>query len=116
LTLPLLIDEDSQAKILVNLLLQAGHDVLTVNEAGLSGQPDRAVFQYACFQGRLVLTRNYDDFQSLHQKNLIHPGILVIYGDANYAKDMSFKDIVRAIANLETANFSLADRFIALNH
>jgi predicted nuclease of predicted toxin-antitoxin system len=70
LTLPLLIDEDSQAKILVNLLLQAGHDILTVNEAGLSGQPDSKIFQYARSQRRLILTRNYDDFQSLHEKKI----------------------------------------------
>jgi hypothetical protein len=116
LTLPLLIDEDSLAKILVNLLLQAGHDVLTVNEAELSGQSDRTVFKYASSQGRLVLTRNYDDFQALHEENPIHPGILVIYGDANYAKDMNFKDIIRAIANLEAANIPLTNQFIALNH
>ncbi|MGL5079202.1 MAG: DUF5615 family PIN-like protein, partial [Waterburya sp.] len=48
MTLKLLIDEDSQAKILVNLLLHAGHNVLTVNEANLSGKSDSIVFDYAC--------------------------------------------------------------------
>jgi uncharacterized protein YeaO (DUF488 family) len=33
LSLRMLLDEDSQAKYLVNLLQTAGHDVLTVNEA-----------------------------------------------------------------------------------
>ena len=73
MTRKLLIDEDSQAKVLVTLLKQAGYDVLTVNEAGLSGQPDSVVFEYACLEGRLVLTRNYDDFQALHEANPIHP-------------------------------------------
>jgi hypothetical protein len=50
------------------------------------------------------------------KKKSIHPGVLVIYGDANYAKDMNYKDIVRAIANLEAANFPLANQFISLNH
>ena len=62
MSIKLLIDEDSQAKLLVTLLLQAGHDVLTFNDARLSGQTDRIVFDYACKKGRLVLTRNYDDF------------------------------------------------------
>jgi hypothetical protein len=48
-----------------------------------SRQLEKTALHYACSQGRLVLTRNYDDFQSLHEKNPIHPGILVIYGDAN---------------------------------
>lgn len=116
MTLKLLIDEDSQAKILVNLLCSAGHDVLTVNEAGLSGQSDRIVFEYACSKERLVLTRNYDDFQALHEDNPIHSGILVIYGNANSSKDISYQDIVRAIANLEAANIPLTNQFISLNY
>lgn len=124
MTLKLLIDEDSWAKILVNLLLQAGHNVLTVNKTNLSGksvakpcrQAYRLVFHYACSKKRSILTRNYDDFQALHQDYPIHSGILVIYGNANSWKDMRYRDIVKAIANLETANFPLASQFIALNH
>ena len=40
MSLRLLLDEDSQAKYLVNLLQIAGHDVLTVNEADLMTQSD----------------------------------------------------------------------------
>ena len=116
MSLNLLIDEDSQAKLLVTLLLQAGHDVLTVNDAGLSGQADSVVFDYARKERRLVLTRNYDDFQALHQANSLHPGILVVYHDDNYSKNMSHQEIVNAIANLETAGIPLANQFIALNH
>ncbi|MDJ0901307.1 MAG: DUF5615 family PIN-like protein [Xenococcus sp. MO_188.B8] len=116
MSLKLLIDEDSQAKLLVTLLVQAGHNVLTVNEAGLSGQPDSIVFDYACKGGRLVVTRNYDDFQALHKANSIHPGILVVYHDANYSKNMSHQEIVKAITNLEAAKIPLANQFISLNH
>jgi hypothetical protein len=34
LSLALLIDEDTLAKVLVKMLKEAGHDVLTVNEVG----------------------------------------------------------------------------------
>ncbi len=115
MSLRLFIDEDSLAKLLVKLLRTAGHDVLTVNEAGLSGEPDEVVFDYARAEVRLVLTRNYDDFQALHFSNPLHPGILVVYTSQDYSKDMSFKAIVRAIANLEAANIPLANQFISLN-
>ena len=47
MSLKLLVDEDSQAKILVVLLRKAGQDVLTVNEANLSGEDDSVVFNFA---------------------------------------------------------------------
>ena len=40
----LLMDEDSQSRVLVSFLRAAGHDVLTVNEAGIAGSPD-SLFQ-----------------------------------------------------------------------
>ncbi len=115
MSLRLLLDEDSQAKLLVTLLRIASHDVLTVNEAALSGQPDSVVFDYARKEGRLVLTRNYDDFQALHEANPLHPGILIVYRNADESKNMSFLAIVKAIANLEAANVPLANQFISLN-
>ncbi|MGK7877134.1 MAG: DUF5615 family PIN-like protein [Xenococcaceae cyanobacterium] len=115
MSLKLFVDEDSQAKLLVILLKHAGHNVLTVNEAGLVGLDDEIIFENAKKEERLVLTRNYDDFQTLHQANPNHPGILVIYSDADVSKDMSFKAIVKAIANLEAANIPLANQFISLN-
>lgn len=116
MSLRLLIDEDSQAKLLITLLKQASHDIITVNEESLSGQPDEIVFDYAQREKRLILTRNYDDFQALHNANPNHSGILVICEDQNTSKNLSFKEIVKALANLETANIPLANQFIALNH
>lgn len=116
MSLKLLIDEDSQAQSLVNLLRNASHDVLTVNEAGLMSQPDSIVLNYAIENNRVLLTRNCRDFKALHEVNSSHPGILAIYQEANPLKKISYKDLVKAIANLESANFSLANQFIALNH
>jgi predicted nuclease of predicted toxin-antitoxin system len=116
LSLRLLIDEDSQAKRLVNLLKNAGHDVITVNETGLSGKFNDEVLDYARQNERIILTRNYDDFQELHEANPVHPGIFVVYQDANPSKDMSHQTIVKAIANLEVSGMPLANQFIPLNH
>jgi predicted nuclease of predicted toxin-antitoxin system len=116
LSLKLLIDEDTQYKALVNTLRASSHDILTVNEAGLSGQKDALILDFAIHNNRVLLTRNCKDFEILHQEMIAHPGILGIYQDRNYSKDMSIKDIVKAIANLETSGCLLVNQFIALNH
>jgi predicted nuclease of predicted toxin-antitoxin system len=111
----LLLDEDSQAKLLVRLLQQAGHDVATVNEVGLQGKPDPSVLECAKQQGRLVLTRNCDDFRNLHTTNPKHPGILAIYQGSDPSRDMNYRDIVNAIAKIEAAQYALAGEFVVLN-
>lgn len=116
MSLRLLIDEDSQAKPLVKMLREALHDVLTVNEAGLKGKIDSLVFDYAMQDNRVLLTHNCDDFEELHEANPNHLGILAVYKNDDPSKDMSFKTIVKAIANLEAAALDLTNQFIALNH
>jgi predicted nuclease of predicted toxin-antitoxin system len=112
----LLIDEDSQSHRLVKLLRNAGHDVLTVNEAGLSASEDWEILDRGKQQERLLLTRNCRDFESLHLADGNHPGILAVYQGPNTLKNMTLREIVKAIANLEAANLPLANQFIALNH
>jgi hypothetical protein len=63
----------------------------------------------------ILLTLNCRDFEALHKANPNHPGIFAVYQEANPFKKMSFKVIVRAIANLEVAKISLANQFIPLN-
>ena len=105
MSLQLLIDEDSQDKRLVKLLRDAGHNVVTVNELELMGQPDSVIFASARNSNRLILTFNCDDFQFLHEGNQ----------NADLSKNMSFKAIVKAIANLEASMISLTKQFISLN-
>jgi predicted nuclease of predicted toxin-antitoxin system len=109
-------DEDAQDKLLVKLLRNAGHDVITVNEAGLMSSSDSIVLDYARTNNRLLLTYNCDDFEELHKAQPLHLGILAVYRDKNSSKNMSFQQIVRAIANLESFGIPLANQFIALNH
>jgi hypothetical protein len=45
----------------------------------------------------------------------LHSGILAVYRNANPLKNMGFKAIVNAIANIETANVPLINQFISLN-
>ena len=86
MSLKLLIDEDSQAKVLVSMLRRAGHNVVTVNELGLMSQPDEVVLDYARQDNRIVLTHNCRDFEALHKTNSNHSGIFVIYENENFFK------------------------------
>ena len=115
MSLRLLIDEDSQDKLLVKLLREVGHDVITVNDAGLTGSRDTVVLNYAKVENRVLLTLNCRDFQILHQATPNHPGILAVYRDANPANNMSFAAIVAAIANLQAVAVPLANQFMPLN-
>ena len=115
MSLKLFIDEDTQDKLLVKLIRNAGHDVITVNEALLMGQADQLVLDYARANNRILLTYNCDDFEALHNALPLHPGILAEYLDTNPSKNMSFFAIVKALANLEAANVPLANQFIPLN-
>ena len=116
MSLKLLIDEDSQALSLVKTLQKANHDVLTVNEANLTGQPDNIVLEYAAQNNRIVLTRNCRDFKALHESNATHSGIFAVYQEANPLKKMNRKDIANAIMNLEAAQIPLKNQFISFNH
>ena len=54
--------------------------------------------------------------EDLHQIDPHHPGILAVYRHADRFKNMSFQDLVQALANLEAAKIPLTNQFIALNH
>lgn len=105
MSLSLLIDEDSQDRILVAKLKEAGHDVVTAKDAGLLGQPDSAVLAHAVASKRAVMTRNCDDFCSeaaaLKRAGRHHHGILLRYEKNDPEKDMSYDDIVRAVGNID---------------
>jgi predicted nuclease of predicted toxin-antitoxin system len=116
LSLRLLVDEDTQAHLLVELLRADGHDLLTVSEASLTAKPDATVLNFARCEQRVLLTRNCDDFLLLHEADPVHSGILAVYQDAAAKKAMNYAAIVRAIANLESTKLPLFGQFIVLNH
>jgi predicted nuclease of predicted toxin-antitoxin system len=115
LSLRILVDEDTQARRLIEMLRADGHDVLTIGEAGVTGIPDASVMELAKVQQRILLTRNCDDFLPIHEANPEHSGILAIYQDADPMKNMSYTAIVKAINNLQNTGLSLQAQFIVLN-
>jgi predicted nuclease of predicted toxin-antitoxin system len=62
----LYLDEDIASALLAQLLRKAGHDVQLPADVGLGGKPDVVVFRHAISEDRILLSRNYQDFENLH--------------------------------------------------
>ncbi len=108
----LLVDECSEAKLLVQKLRDARHDVLTVSEANLRNFRDADIFDAAIDDNRILLTHNPADFVELHEirmaQNLTHPGLFLVHRK-NKPGDITYDQIVTAIANLEATGLTLAN-------
>jgi predicted nuclease of predicted toxin-antitoxin system len=115
LSLKLYLDDCANARTFVRLLQEAGHQVVTPAQAGIAGVADEIHFAYASANGLVLVTKNPSDFHELHQRDRNHPGVMAIYQDNDPTWDMSHADIVRAIANLETATVPLPGQFHCLN-
>jgi predicted nuclease of predicted toxin-antitoxin system len=116
----LFIDEDSVETLLLRLLRQAGHDLLTTFDAGLAGEADARQLTHAVNEQRVLLTHNHDDYEDLHllirATGGVHPGILVVRKDNDPRRDMTPRGIVNAIAKLDASGSPIANEFNILNH
>jgi predicted nuclease of predicted toxin-antitoxin system len=67
---------------------EAGHDVLTIQEAGKSDQalPDAEVLAFAKRENRAVLTLNRLHFIRLHREQPDHAGIIVCKFDPDFVR------------------------------
>lgn len=101
-------------KILLSKLIDAGHDVETVDTKGLRGKPDTIVFQSAITDQRVLMTHNCADFLQL-AKNGSHPGVLLVYQFNKPNKEMTYDQIVKAIANLEQTGTTIPNAPHVLN-
>jgi hypothetical protein len=116
----LYLDDDSADPLLAQLLRNAGHDVELPQDVGLSGEPDPVRLTHAISGTRVFLTKNYRDFEYLHNLIIVaqghHPGILVVRQDNDPKRDLTPRGIVRALAKLEAAGVPIADSYHVLNH
>ena len=115
----LYLDDDTASGILTQLLHQAGHEVQVPTDVGQNGKSDPVYLTHAITEGRVLVTKNYGDFEELHllvkQAQRHHPGLLAIRQDNDPTRDLTPKGIVRAIRNLETAGVPIADEYTILN-
>lgn len=94
-------------RVVVKLLRNLGHDILTVQEAGKANQriPDEEVLAFAISDNRAVLTINRSDFMRLHHSQPNHAGIIVCTEDLDRQR-LAIR-INEAIINAETLNNKL---------
>jgi hypothetical protein len=113
------LDDDSAQNLLVQLLRQAGHDVLIPADVGLAGQTDPIHLLHAMREQRVLLSHNYDDFRILHELPIEgqehHPGMLIVRRDNDPRRDLKPAGIVRAIRKLEAAGVDTTDQYVILN-
>jgi hypothetical protein len=117
LSLKLYLDDCAFSYRLRQMLLDAGHRVQTPADVQppLSAQSDDRHFAHVRATRQIILTYNPVDFEQLHRIYPDHAGILAVYQDNNPARDMTYADVVRAIANLERIGVTLAGGFWSLN-
>jgi predicted nuclease of predicted toxin-antitoxin system len=115
----LYLDDDIASPRFAGMLRKAGHAVRLPADVGMVGEKDPVHLTNAVQQDRVCVTRDHSDFEILH--NLVravgghHPGILVVRQEQDRRRDMKARDIVRAIRNIEAANYDLADQCETLN-
>jgi hypothetical protein len=115
----LYLDDDIVGGRLLALLRKAGHDVQIPTDLGLSGKNDQVHLRHAVRSGRACLTRNYGDFEELHELvrevHGIHSGILVVRQDNIRKRDMSPHQIVTAIDKLRASGQTIVNEYHILN-
>jgi Domain of unknown function (DUF5615) len=75
------LDEDGSHRI-APLVRAPGYDVLATRDADRNGTPDDEQLRFATAEGRVLVTRNYDDFMDLTKlyaaEGWEHAGILFV--------------------------------------
>lgn len=117
MSLRIYLDDCAFSHRLRQLLIAAGHHVQVPAdvEPPLTGAKDPVHFAHAIATGQTILTYNPADFQQLHEHNSAHMGILAVYQDNDPRRDMTYHDIVQAIANLENTGIEIPGGFWVLN-
>lgn len=95
MTLRLLLDEHL-SPTLVYKLAECGVFAQAVAHAGLSGQPDQAIWRYALEHDMAVVTTNAADFLELLGEDL-HPG-LILLRESGLNREEQWERIMPAVA------------------
>jgi predicted nuclease of predicted toxin-antitoxin system len=80
------------------ILVQAGHNVIMIQEEGLSGAPDADVIEVARDEGRCFITLDLDFADVLAFPPKQYPGIIVLRHPKPTTK--RFLDLVRQLAQI----------------
>jgi hypothetical protein len=112
------LDDNIRDQSLIAFLTNDGHDVFLPHESD-KGNHDARHFLAALLDGRAILTRNYWDFDALH--DLVvgakgqHAGVLEVRSDNNRKRDMSNKQIAATVTKLEKLGVEVVNQLVILN-
>jgi hypothetical protein len=114
------LDDDSADALLVALLRTAGHDVQVPADVGMVGEFDSVHLTQAVREDGVLISRNHDDFENLHdlimQVQGHYPGMFIVRRDNDPTRDLKPAGILRAIRNLLAAAVPIRDQFHILYH
>src|SRR5687768_9898778 len=115
----LYLDDDMDANVLISVLQEEGHEVISPRAVAMRGAQDAAHLRYAAARQYAVVTANVGDFLTLHQtwqeEGRQHAGILALYRENNPRRDMTYAQMAQAISRLERAGLPLQNTFHNLN-
>ena len=110
------LDDCAYSKRLKRQLEAAGHEVQSPFGAGILGRMDDVHLEYAARHGWSLLTYNAADYLDLHERRPGHAGILIVYREADFTKNLSYADIVRSIDNLVASGVPIEGEIHVLNY
>jgi predicted nuclease of predicted toxin-antitoxin system len=118
--LSIYLDDCLDWNLLITLLCNAGHTVISPRDVGTSRADDDVHLEFATQNGCALLTKDIKDFENLHtdwqSQGRPHHGIFLVHYEGDVTKDMSYHDIVRAIGNLLASGVPIANEIHRLNH
>jgi hypothetical protein len=116
----LYLDDCVDDRLLIRMLRDHGHDVLSPREEGTSGQSDLLHLQDAARQSRVLLTKDTDDFEDLreewHEAGRVHAGMILVFEEHLRSKNMTPAQVLTAIGRLEGSGIPLENDAHVLNH
>ena len=102
-----LIDENLSSPRLASRLRAQGHDPVLASDVGSLAVRDARVLIFAITQALPVLTRDSEDFESLHDLVMAavghHAGILIVRFDNDPHHNLTDRGIATAISKLKSS-------------
>jgi Domain of unknown function (DUF5615) len=85
----------------------------------MKGESDASQLAHSAREDRVIISRNYYDFEDLHDLFQTvggsHRGIFIVREEKDRRRIMKAADIVRAIANGLAAGVAIGNEYIILN-
>jgi predicted nuclease of predicted toxin-antitoxin system len=114
-----LLDENMSDPRLAARLRARGLDPVLASDVGLLSVSDPRVLIFAIAESIPVLTRDFEDFEDLHDLVIAagghHAGILIVRFDNDPRHNLTDRGIATAISKLESAGVPIGDQIHALN-